>query len=144
MNVGEKTLIYHGRWRNAGENHLDESIRHYLAEVALATLPLDRWGSLSVIPGKEKGVVLSCLTELKGNERISLNADGLTNITVSLLDEKFIPIAGYENTAMVGDSSFCAEVKWNAALPVNKNVYIQVEMKACKGVEPKLYAIYIE
>ncbi len=41
LDVGDKTLIYHGRWRNATATGQD-----YYAEVALATLPRDRWGSL--------------------------------------------------------------------------------------------------
>ena len=145
LNVGEKTLIYHGRWRNAGENHLDESIKHYGAEVGLATLSLDRWGGLSLIPGSEKGVVLSCLTELSGDDRISLNADGLANIKVSLLDENFRPIPGFENAGAQGCCGFNAKVEWEGRLSnlAGRKVYIQITMHKGES-DPKLYAIYAE
>jgi len=145
LNVGEKTLIYHGRWRNAGENFKHESIRHYNAEVALATLPLDRWGSLSLMPGADDSAVLTNAVTLRGGERFSLNADGLHNITVSLLDESFRPVNGYESHAFAQNSGFDATVGWKNDLKKmsGQKVYIQIAMK--RGADmPKLYAVYID
>jgi len=141
LNVGEETLIYHGRWRNATER---ASIQDYSGEVALAKLPLDRWGSLSLIPGQKKGVVLSSLTELSGGERIRLNADGLEGISVGLLGEDFKPLPGFERVTMKGGGSFGAKVKWERALPANVKVYIKIEMNSDGAADPKLYAMYVE
>ena len=51
LNVGDETRIYHGRWRNAGVSE------DYYAEVALATLPRDRWGALGLYPSEAEGWV---------------------------------------------------------------------------------------
>jgi len=145
LNVGNQTLVYHGRWRNAGEHYESETNNLFSSEVALATLPLDRWGSISLIPGKDRGVVYSCLTELGGNERISLNADGLQNMEVCLLDENFRQIPGYCGALNAAGSSFDAPVVWKNGLSGlrGKKVYIQVSMKRGEP-EPKLYAIYVK
>ncbi len=57
LNVGEETRIYHGRWRNADGHNENDSLKHYYAEVALATLPRDRWGALGLNPGEHAGTV---------------------------------------------------------------------------------------
>ena len=49
LNVGDETRIYHGRWRNSGQR-AEDIADYYRAEVALATLPRDRWGALGLNP----------------------------------------------------------------------------------------------
>ena len=60
LNVGDETRIYHGRWRNVWQN-AEDVVTHYHAEVALATLPRDRWGGLGLNPGVEEGTICSRL-----------------------------------------------------------------------------------
>ena len=143
VNVGDQTRIYHGRWRNAAQDEVGE---YYTADVALATLPRDRWGCLSVMPGEKKGTVISCLTPVSGNESISVNADGLAGIEVSLLDGDFHPIEGYCGARPAGTDSLEAAVSFAEPLSAleGKNVYIRAELTPSEGVDPKLYAIYLK
>ncbi len=58
LNVGDETRIYHGRWRNVGQKAADIAA-YYRGEVALATLPRDRWGAIGLNPGTSEGTVCS-------------------------------------------------------------------------------------
>jgi hypothetical protein len=84
LNVGEETRIYHGRWANT------ERIDDYYAEVALATLPRDRWGALGLFPDATEGSVWSAPVTLpeRGCD-VLLNAEGTAGIRVELADDRF-------------------------------------------------------
>jgi hypothetical protein len=90
LNVGDETRIYHGRWRNAG--YTDD----YHGEVALATLPRDRWGALGLYPGEDEGWVWSAPVTLpEGESEISLNADHPETMRVEVSDARFRLLPGY-------------------------------------------------
>ncbi len=94
INVGDETRIYHGRWRNVGQKA--EDIKYSSAEVALATLPRDRWGALALNPGAETGTICSALIALPaGRCDLRINADGVAGLSVDILDERFNPIPGF-------------------------------------------------
>jgi hypothetical protein len=150
LNVGEKTLIYHGRWRNVGNR--PEHMANYRAEVALATLPRDRWGSLRLTPEAQSGSVCTALLELPSAGEVPelhLNADGAALFKVELLDESYRPIPGYH-----GDKSGTLGASDGLHCPVHfaegslkklsgRSVRVQVSMKRGGGVEPRLYALYL-
>ena len=58
LNVGDETRIYHGRWRNVGVP-TGTSVKDYYHEVALATLPRDRWGALALYADASQGSIWS-------------------------------------------------------------------------------------
>ena len=77
LNVGDETRIYHGRWRNALGGDQRDLLKYNSGEVALATLPRDRWGGLGLNPGTTEGTVCSAAIELPASGcQIGLNADG--------------------------------------------------------------------
>ena len=95
LNVGDETRIYHGRWRNA------EYGEEYYAEIALTTLPRDRWGSLGLNPEgnkrlgpAEQGWVWSDAVTLPAEGcLVVLNADHarLMRVEVSGADFNLLP-----------------------------------------------------
>jgi hypothetical protein len=94
LNAGDETRIYHDRWRNVG--NVPERMRDYRAEVALATLPLDRWGALGLNPEAGTGTVCSAPLHLPARgATISVNADDGDGMAVELLDPQFRPIPGF-------------------------------------------------
>ena len=143
LNVGDKTLIYHGRWRNATITGQD-----YYAEVALATLPRDRWGSLHLAAGTSHGKVSSTpMTIPKGDCRILLNADGAADITVELAGENGDPLPGYsgenQGVIQVTQGTSCA-VRWKQRSLSDlggKTVRIKLGFTSDKA---KLYAVYLD
>ena len=91
LNVGEETFIYHGRWRNA-----TDTAKNYYAEIGLATLPKDRWGSLSIAVSAEAGTVWSApITLPEGGANLSLNADGFEHISVEIADADGVLLPEY-------------------------------------------------
>jgi hypothetical protein len=141
--VGDKTLIYHGRWRNATIMGQD-----YYAEVALATLPRDRWGSLHLAAGAPHGTVWSTpITIPKGGCNISLNADRAENLIVELTDEEgnLLPACSGESKGIVK----VANTNTNAVMWVDKKLTHlggkTVRLKlGMTGDNTKLYAVYLE
>lgn len=100
LTVGDETRIYHGRWRNAADglvlSEAEGNWRHYSGEVALATLPRDRWGAFGPDPGADEGMVCTALITLPASgSMVRINADGVAGLTVALLDEQFHPIPGF-------------------------------------------------
>ena len=90
LNVGDETRIYHGRWANTAD------VNDYYAEIALATLPRDRWGSLGLFPDQAEGSVWSCPVTLPTNGcEVRLNADDAANMRVEIADERFTLLPAY-------------------------------------------------
>ncbi len=143
LNVGNKTLIYHGRWRNATITGTD-----YYAEVALATLPRDRWGSLHLAEGKSQGTVWSApITFPKEGCAIVINADAASNITVELADESgtlFAAYSGKHKGVVRRGKSIEHPVRWDdttlAALG-GKTVRLKLGISKKKT---NLYAVYLD
>lgn len=147
LNVGDETLIYHGRWRNVGFL-TPESISQYRAEVALAKLPRDRWGALALNPDANTGLICSSLQTLSADASLSLNADGMAGIHVDLLDEAFRPIAGFsgDTAGRCDGDGIERTVRWpggNLRSLAHRSVRVQVRMAKQNGVSPQVFAIYL-
>ena len=146
LNVGDETRIYHGRWRNAG---LIE-VKDYYAEVALATLPRDRWGALGLFPKQSEGWVWSApLTLPEGGVHIALNADHPELMRVELSDDRFglLPEYSGQNSGVPQPSDgFESAVAWptqDLSRLAGESVRLRVNLKREAGLEPRLYAVYL-
>ena len=139
LNVGDETLIYHGRWRNATITGKD-----YYAEVALATLPRDRWGSLQVSEGQSVGTVMSApITLPEGGCEIFVNAENIKGMRVQVCDVDGNPIEGYDGTVRRG-KSLERSVKWSNSV-LNDLEGITVRLKiSMDNPRTKLYAVYLD
>jgi hypothetical protein len=146
LNVGDETRIYHGRWRNTG-SWGKSVLQHYHAEVALATLPRDRWGALGLMPRHAAGSVVSAPFIVARASRVTLNADGGRGITVELMDEHFNPLPEWSgaNAGVLRDpSGLCLAVTWPAGpleALAGRTVRLQINLHRRDGVEPRLFAV---
>jgi hypothetical protein len=153
LNVGDSTYIYHGRWRNAGNTAEDEHL--YRGEVALATLPRDRWGVLGLnppVPGfcPEEGMVCSAPIALPaGGGEVVINADGAEGISVELLDEHFRPAPGFSGAqagTLAGSGGLDCPVRWpgtSLAKLGAQTVRVQLRLRRRGNTDPRLYAVYL-
>jgi hypothetical protein len=161
LNVGDETRIYHGRWRNATDG-ID-----YYGEVALATLPRDRWGALGLFPdsspgaaGQDRhhrrtgdsgeGTVWSAPITLPGNApAIAVNADGMQGAKVEISDPRFGLLPGYsgENSGTVqAEGGLDCPVVWPAqslSELAGQRVRLRIHLKRRGDTEPRLYAVYV-
>ncbi|MBP1990112.1 hypothetical protein [Paenibacillus eucommiae] len=146
INVGDETLIYHGRWLNSGT----EAQKEY-AEIALATLPRDRWGAVGLYPNETKGSLWSVpLVWPDEDFDIILNADGAQGMRVEISDERFQlhpqfahASSGYVETA----NGLDCVVKWNHASLrqlAGETVRIRIHLEKTDDQDPKLYAVYLK
>ncbi len=142
LNVGDETRIYHGRWRNAGGNEDVADLRYYSAEVALATLPRDRWGALGLNPDAGEGTICSAPLTLPGDAQLTLNANGTAGMRVALLDERFVPLPGYTD-GHPGPDGLDAPVAWSASLAALAGQTVRVQLHLTRGewAEPRVYAV---
>ena len=148
--VGDETRIYHGRWRNADGRGENDALKYYYAEVALATLPRDRWGALGLNPGEHEGSVWTApLTICKRGCEVSLNADGVQGICVEVADEQFRPLPKFsgENAGrIVAKDGLACAVAWskvNLDKLVGKTVRLKIHLRKGEHAEPRLYAAYV-
>ena len=145
INVGGETRIYHGRWRNAGQRAEDVAT-HYSAEVALATLPRDRWGALGLNPGADEGTICSAPFTIAADAgALTVNADGLAGLAVDLLDERFRPLPGFTAGRADARDGLDAPVRWGShALSelAGQAVRVQVHLKRTSDALPRVYAVY--
>ena len=146
VNVGDETRIYHGRWRNT--HHVD--VKDYYAEVALATLPRDRWGALGLFPQQSEGWVWSAPVTLpEGGVEIALNADHPELMRVELSDDRFglLPEYSGQNSGVPQASGGLeSAVAWPTQHPsrlAGESVRLRVSLKREAGLEPRLYAAYL-
>ena len=149
LNVGDETLIYHSRWRNA--NFFNEEILNTYNDVALAKLPRDRWGALGLFPHMDEGTVWSAPVRLPEKDfGMYLNADAADNMRIGIADERFNLFEKYSGT----DSGLVKEkgglecrVLWpKGSLSAfrGRTVRFRIHLKRENGVEPRLYAIYLK
>ena len=152
LSVGDETRIYHGRWRNAGHtDHLQlyKPSPDYYSEVALATLPRDRWGSLGLFPNQLEGWVWSAPITLKDHVQITLNADYPDLMRVELSEDRFglLPEYSGQNSGILkATGGLESTVVWptqDLSCLRNSRVRLRVNMKRGFGLEPRLYAIYL-
>lgn len=146
LNVGDETRIYHGRWRNAGQK-AEDIAKYYYAEVALATLPRDRWGALGLDPKAQTGTLCSGSVTLPAKGvRLLINADGVSGLTVELLDEQFRPILGFADGRVQGGDGLSSSVQWEGrdlAQLAGQAVRMQVRLQRTGEVLPRVYALYL-
>ena len=143
LNVGDETRIYHGRWRNAGISP------DYYAEIALATLPRDRWGALGLYPAQAEGWVWTAPVALPDGAGLSLNADHAAQMRVEVSDERFNLLPEYSGaqsgTPSVNDPLNGAVTWPDADLSALRGspVRFRVHLRRDGGREPRLYALYV-
>jgi len=148
LNVGEETRIYHGRWRNAGSWGVSE-LRHYAAEVALATLPRDRWGSLALNPGTVEGDLVTAPMRLSDREvdcELTINADGIAGVAVDLLDETFQPIAGFTSGTLGDVDGLDCAARWPArrlSELAGEIIRVRLRLRQSDSAKPRIYAMYL-
>lgn len=149
LNVGDETRIYHGRWRNVGwKPGMPEE--DYYAEVALATIPRDRWGALGLVGDKQDGSVWSTAVTLPDTGcTLALNADGVAGMRVEVGDANFSLFPDYSGesggVAQDADGLECP-VQWplgSLSALAGHTVRFHVTMNRADGVEPQLYAMYL-
>ncbi|HJT79194.1 MAG TPA: hypothetical protein VJ739_18505 [Gemmataceae bacterium] len=146
LEVGDETRIYHGRWRNSGD---DEA--NYYGEVALATLPRDRWGALGLYPGAAEGSVWSTPVTLPpGGCNVLLNADAAGGMRVEVGDERFrlLPESSGKNAGICRqEGGLDCPVTWptgNLAALGGKTVRLRVQVNRAGRAEPRLYAVSLK
>lgn len=153
LNVGNETRIYHGRWRNANGSGSQEEdlLRYYSGEVALATLPRDRWGGLGLNPGADEGMVCSAIIELPTADcEIMLNADAARSMHVELMDEHLRPLSefsGSNSGTLDTDGGLDCRVQWpqgSLASLGGKKVRLGVHLKQYDNNEPRLFAVSVK
>ena len=144
LNVGDETWIYHGRWRNA-EYGMD-----YWSEIALATLPKDRWGALGLYPDQTAGSVWSTPVRLpQAAPSVALNADAAKGIEVDIADERFQVLPDFSGDRCGRSQSAggldCA-LSWpHGSLESLKGRTVRFRIRLTKSTDadPRLYALYI-
>jgi hypothetical protein len=148
LNVGAETRIYHGRWRNAGNHGEGGKFSNYYAEVALATLPRDRWGAWGLNPNEAEGTVCSVPIALPpGGGELVLNAEATQCLSVELLDEQFVPIPGFAGGKANGGDQLDGVVRWKGRDLCElggRRVRIQVRLTRSGDSSPRLYALYVQ
>lgn len=149
LNVGDKTLIYHGRWLN-GQNADGPVDGHYSSEIALATLDRDRWGSLRIDPGHADGEVWSTPIRLPDKPcDIVINADDVAGVNIEIADERFSLLEGFSgnNAARpVGSGGLDCKMQWpknNFAELGGQTVRLRINMQRQGTVDPHFYALYL-
>ena len=151
VNVGDKTRIYHGRWRNADGGYGRAGSPDYTSEVALAELPRDRWGALGLFPEEDLGHVWSELIHIRNDKiEISLNIDDAKNISVELSDEQFNLLPEYSGA----NRGFCLDSKGLECKVIwpkgdlqsfgSRPLRLRVNFKRIDGNNPLLYAVYLK
>jgi hypothetical protein len=147
LNVGDETRIYHGRWRNTGED-AEDTARYYSGEVALATLRRDRWGALGLNPGVDTGTICSAPLSLSGSGGdLTINAEGVAGLSVDVLDEHFKPIPGFSAGVVSAPDGLNCPVHWGGqGLPAcdGKPFRVQVKMTRVSETLPRVYAINLK
>jgi hypothetical protein len=160
LNVGDETRIYHGRWRNAPDINpsiamdaakQNQARQHlYYGEVALATLPRDRWGALGLFPDQAEGSVWSCPVRLPERGcQVLLNAEDAHAMRVEVSGERFALLPAYsgEECGQAQESGFEAVVNWPAgslAALEGQTVRFRFHLARSRSAEPRLYAVYLK
>lgn len=153
LNVGDTTYIYYGRWCNGGQPTEEPAftLEDHYSEIALATLPRDRWGALGLYPNKENGSVWTAPVTLPAEGcRLLLNADGVDGITVEVADERFRPLAGFSGDELghaAGPDGLDCPVTWaghDLCELGGRTVRFRVHLRADERVNPRLYAMALE
>lgn len=161
VNVGGRTLIYHGRWTNGNvisgpsehfvgsyDLHL-EYIDEYYADIALAEIERDRWGGLGLFPDTEDGHVWTAPVRLPDDMsafQLSLNATDVSGLKVSIAKEGLQLIDGFGDGTCPGGDGFDSVVNWGGDLNklAGQSVRFRIDFSRGDNLEPRLYALNID
>lgn len=148
LNHGDETLIYHGRWRNV--DYPSDHALDYWGEVALASLPRDRWGALGLEPEKDEGSAWSEPIRLPtGDFGIWLNAESAHQITIEFADEQFrlLPdFSGEKAGRTQKERGLDCRVDWPAqslASVQGQAVRLKLNFRKSGAANPRLFAVYL-
>lgn len=142
INVGDETRIYHGRWVNP------EKLENYYAEIAVATLPRDRWGALGLYPRANDGAVWTAPLTLAPGAIVTLNADGVAGMSVEIADANFQLLPEYSGANAARSPAAagldCAVTWPHASLDAlaGRAVRLRVRLERGNHPEPRLFALY--
>lgn len=139
LNVGDQTLIYYGRWARP-----TSSLEDYSAEVALATLPRDRWGALRLTGGS--GSVWTTTVVLPKNAaKMFVNCEGAKGFEIEVADARFRKLKGFSGK-VEGEQGLDCPVNWQGkslSEVAGKTVRFRIVMRKGNGHNPRLYALYL-
>ena len=123
----------------------------YYAEVALATLPRDRWGALGLVPKASEGSVWSAPVTIPGAGcEVRVNAEGVAGLSVEVADERFnlLPAFSGDNRGTVkGPDGLSCPVQWpNRSLAEigGQTVRLRIHFRRSGPVESRLFAVYLQ
>ena len=149
LNVGDETRIYFGRWRNS-EWPLEGDGSNYYGDIALATLPRDRWGALGLAGGNNSGSVWSAPITLPQEAcEVTLNADAASAMRVEVADERFALLpefSGDRSGVCTQPSGLKCPVQWPGAKfgqLAGRTIRLRVHLTKTTPEQPRLYAIYV-
>ncbi len=163
LNVGDETRIYFGRWLNA------EYGQGYNGEVALATLPRDRWGSVGLFPVPQsqgagtggapranngpvpdRGFVWSAPIRLPAQGcQVLLNAEHTKGMSVEISDERFELLPDYSGAnagRTTQASGLECGVTWSKAATAalgGRTVRFKINLQKDGAADPRLFAVYL-
>jgi hypothetical protein len=148
VNCDRETRLYHGRWRNVA--YPSKEALDYWGEVALATLPRDRWGALGLAPGSDEGTVWSEPIRFPdAAAQLRLNADAADQMSVELADERFVPLpefSGPKAGAARAKAGLDCPVTWPAGsleAARGKIVRLRLQLRRTSQAAPRLFAVYL-
>lgn len=156
LNVGTETRIYYGRWRNADYG------QGYMGEIALATLPRDRWGAIGIASNnlfpedeeastqKTSGSVWSSPVRLPASGcDVVLNAEQTSGLAVEISDENFQLLPDYSGASCgkaAQESGLDCAVTWpmgNLSSLGGKTIRLKINFSKEADVNPRLFAVYL-
>jgi hypothetical protein len=146
-NVGERTYIWYGAWDpRVGENFQPRG------GVGLATLPRDRFASLSPKNQEPEAQLITAAVPVTAQTKVFVNAAGLSEnsvLRVELLDPWERPLPGYsgDRAAVVQQSGFRSAVIWSSPALLSRlpdSVRLRVFFSGAERRQIALFALYIE
>jgi hypothetical protein len=146
-NVGDRTFIWYGAWDpRVGTVYTPRG------GVGLATLPRDRFGSLSPREAALPAELITAPVEMRAGTKLLANVDGLSEqavLRVELLDrhERPLPQFAGANAAVVRRSGLATAVTWAGATPlgeIREPARIRVIFEGDHRQQVALYALYLQ
>ena len=148
-NIDEETLFWYSPWPEQKSDG-----------VRVAVWPRDRLGYLQAYSREpiSKGEILdthivTAPIDLEGHEvQVSLNFERSNehcDVSVSILDERFLPIEGYarENCLRINSDGFRQFVQWQdrkTVSNVTERIRVRIDFDGIRFEDTRLYAIYLD